>query len=209
MNAQWQVLRWIGEGLPGLFPSLTGLDVEFETRLSRARFRAWHRGTREADYMIGGFFDRYHQTWAEADLAWFEALLEEDDVDVLAWKTGEWLPLHIGAGPLALLGALPDREIERYLMLGPVRSTRHGVLTEQDMRAEVALVRRRGWSVNREAITEGVASLGVVVRDRTGQPICALSVAGLERRYHGQELDRTAAAVLEAARELGRQITGR
>jgi len=54
-------------------------------RLNRARFRAWHRGTREADYMIGGFFDRYHGDWGEADLAWFEALLEEDDVDVMAW----------------------------------------------------------------------------------------------------------------------------
>jgi antitoxin CptB len=57
-------------------------------RLSRARFRAWHRGTREADYMIGGFFDRYHAEWREADLAWFEALLEEDDVDVMAWALG-------------------------------------------------------------------------------------------------------------------------
>ena len=24
----------------------------------RLRFRAWHRGTREADLLIGGFFDR-------------------------------------------------------------------------------------------------------------------------------------------------------
>lgn len=35
--------------------------------------------------MIGGFFDRYHTTWSETELAWFEALLEEDDVDVMAW----------------------------------------------------------------------------------------------------------------------------
>ncbi len=27
-------------------------------RLSRAKFRAWHRGTREADYLVGGFFDQ-------------------------------------------------------------------------------------------------------------------------------------------------------
>ncbi len=59
-----------------------------DTRLARCRFRAWHRGTREADYMIGGFFDRYHTKWSEADLAWFEALLEEDDVDVMAWALG-------------------------------------------------------------------------------------------------------------------------
>ena len=35
--------------------------------------------------MIGGFFDRHHTSWDEAALAWFEALLDEDDVDVMAW----------------------------------------------------------------------------------------------------------------------------
>ena len=58
---------------------------DLASRLARARFRAWHRGTREADYMIGGFFDSHHAHWDEADLAWFEALLDEDDVDVMAW----------------------------------------------------------------------------------------------------------------------------
>jgi antitoxin CptB len=53
--------------------------------IRRARFRAWHRGTREADYMIGGFFDRYHGTWNEEQALWFEAFLEEDDVDIMGW----------------------------------------------------------------------------------------------------------------------------
>ncbi len=57
-------------------------------RLKRLQFRAWHRGTREADYMIGGFFDRYHAEWDEADCAWFEALLEEEDVDIMGWALG-------------------------------------------------------------------------------------------------------------------------
>lgn len=35
--------------------------------------------------MIGGFFDRYHASWSEEDLLWFERLLDEDDVDVMAW----------------------------------------------------------------------------------------------------------------------------
>lgn len=56
-----------------------------EARLARAKFRAWHRGTREADYMMGGYFDRYADGWDETALNWFEALLEEDDVDVMAW----------------------------------------------------------------------------------------------------------------------------
>lgn len=62
--------------------------LEFPARIARARFRAWHRGTREADYMFGGYFDRYHEEWDEAGLAWFEALLDRDDVDVMAWALG-------------------------------------------------------------------------------------------------------------------------
>lgn len=50
--------------------------------------------------MIGGFFDRYHECWDEAEIAWFEALVEEDDAEVMAWalRTQE-PPGHI-AGPL-------------------------------------------------------------------------------------------------------------
>lgn len=57
-------------------------------RLGRLKFRAWHRGTREADFMIGGFFDKHHHHWTDAEMDWFEALLEEDDVFVMAWALG-------------------------------------------------------------------------------------------------------------------------
>lgn len=67
---------------------MTDTPADIPTRFARARFRAWHRGTREADYMFGCFFDRYHAGWDEAGLAWFEALLDEDDVDVMAWAMG-------------------------------------------------------------------------------------------------------------------------
>ncbi|MGQ3177038.1 MAG: FAD assembly factor SdhE [Blastomonas fulva] len=62
--------------------------MDRDTRLRRLAFRAWHRGTREADFMIGGFFDRYGQTWSDEELAWFEALIEEQDVDIMAWAIG-------------------------------------------------------------------------------------------------------------------------
>ena len=62
--------------------------LTIDARKARAKFRAWHRGTREADYMVGGFFDRYHEQWDETELTWFERLLDEDDVDVMAWAIG-------------------------------------------------------------------------------------------------------------------------
>lgn len=86
----------------------------FKQRLARARFRAWHRGTREADFMIGGFFDRYHADWREAELAWFEALLDEDDVDVMAFALGTAAPPdHLAGDQLAAMQRLDYVDIPR------------------------------------------------------------------------------------------------
>ena len=59
-----------------------------DERLRAIKYRAHHRGTREADFMIGGFFDANHQQWGSLELDWFEALLEEQDVDIMAWAIG-------------------------------------------------------------------------------------------------------------------------
>ena len=62
--------------------------MDHDTRLKRLRFRAWHRGTKEADLMIGGFFDRHGASWDADQLDWFETLLEEQDVDIMGWAIG-------------------------------------------------------------------------------------------------------------------------
>ena len=56
--------------------------------VAKLRFRAWHRGTREMDYICGCFFDRLHGDWTEAEFAWFETLLREEDPDVMGWAMG-------------------------------------------------------------------------------------------------------------------------
>ncbi|HYE26839.1 MAG TPA: succinate dehydrogenase assembly factor 2 [Allosphingosinicella sp.] len=81
-------------------------------RLKRLRFRAWHRGVREADLMVGGFFDAHHAAWAEAEMDWFEALLEEQDVDIMAWALGTAEPPERYRG--ALMGRLQDVNYIRH-----------------------------------------------------------------------------------------------
>lgn len=51
-------------------------------------FRAWHRGTREADLLIGSFADRYLAGFGAAELDQFERLLVENDPDIYDWMTG-------------------------------------------------------------------------------------------------------------------------
>ncbi len=58
---------------------------ELAVRRKRLRFRAWHRGTREADFIIGNFVDRHVDAWQDSEIAWFERLLEETDRDILSW----------------------------------------------------------------------------------------------------------------------------
>lgn len=62
--------------------------MDRETRLKRLRFRAWHRGVKEADLLIGGFFDAHASGWSDAEISLFEMLLEEQDVDIMAWAMG-------------------------------------------------------------------------------------------------------------------------
>ena len=62
--------------------------MDHDIRLKRLRFRAWHRGTREADLLIGGFFDAHASRWSATELEWFEALIDEQDVDIMGWAIG-------------------------------------------------------------------------------------------------------------------------
>jgi antitoxin CptB len=78
--------------------------MDRDARLKRLRFRAWHRGTKEADLMIGGYFDAHHAGWGETEIAWFEALIEEQDVDIMAWAIGTAPPPERYRG--AMMGRL-------------------------------------------------------------------------------------------------------
>lgn len=71
-----------------------------DLRRRRIKFRAWHRGTREADLMIGGFTDQHLDGCDETGVAWFEAMLEENEVDVMAWALGTQVAPARFEGPL-------------------------------------------------------------------------------------------------------------
>lgn len=61
---------------------------QLSMRLRRLRYRAWHRGTREMDLMLGPFADAKLPTMSPAELDRFEALLDEMDTDLLDWLMG-------------------------------------------------------------------------------------------------------------------------
>ena len=68
-------------------PSMTE-DFD-EHRLKKLRFRAWRRGFREIDLILGGFADAHGPALTPAEFDDFEALLEAPDQDVYAWIVGQ------------------------------------------------------------------------------------------------------------------------
>jgi antitoxin CptB len=70
----------------------------------RLRFRSWHRGTREADLLLGRFADTHLADMDGTALAAFAALLTLPDPDLLDWVTGR-----------ATLPAGYDGEVARQL----------------------------------------------------------------------------------------------
>lgn len=65
---------------------------DLDPRRKRARFRAWHRGIREMDLVMGRFADREMATLSDDELDGFERLMEEPDQVVFAWLIGREQP---------------------------------------------------------------------------------------------------------------------
>jgi antitoxin CptB len=59
-----------------------------ETRLKRVRFRAWRRGFREADLILGPFAESHVGAMSDERLSRFERLLDQPDHDIYAWVVG-------------------------------------------------------------------------------------------------------------------------
>ena len=68
--------------------------------LKRLHWRATHRGTREADFLVGGFFERHHASWTADELRLFAELLDEQDVDIMAWALGTHAAPERFQGPM-------------------------------------------------------------------------------------------------------------
>jgi antitoxin CptB len=64
-------------------------SADLDPRRRKVLFRAWHRGMREVDLVLGAFADREIASLSDHELDLFEALMDEADADILKWVTGE------------------------------------------------------------------------------------------------------------------------
>ena len=63
-----------------------------DDRRKRLTLRAWRRGFREMDLILGAFADSHAAGLTETELAAFEALLDAPDQDAYDWIVGRVSP---------------------------------------------------------------------------------------------------------------------
>jgi antitoxin CptB len=75
-----------------------------EARLKRLKIRAWRRGIKEMDLILGPYADANLATMTEAEVVEFDALLKENDQDLYQWVSGQAVPPPEFAAIVARLG---------------------------------------------------------------------------------------------------------
>jgi DNA-binding IclR family transcriptional regulator len=132
--------------------------------------------------------------------------IEGKHVGVVALRTGESLPLHIGGAPRALLAGLPDDRVWEILNSPLVPWTSKTPTDPNALWAIVQEVRAQGYSVSEEDVTLGIAAIGAPIFDHTGMVIGAISISGTVQRFAEPRRSQLIRWVMAAAQGISRRM---
>lgn len=128
-------------------------------------------------------------------------------IKILALFAGGRIPLHMGAGPKALLASLPEEEIDRIIETkGLPGRTKYTITNPRTLKEELKKIRKQGFCFSSEDFTENAASVGCSIRNWKGEVAAAISITGLVNYFRGEELARNIQAIKESAEEFSRRL---
>ena len=118
-------------------------------------------------------------------------------------------PLHAGSSSKAILAALPDGEVDDYVVHHRLDSVTDATITSADaLRAEIERIRTLGYAVSSGERQSGAASVAAPIYGAAGRPIGSVSVCGLQdmfTRIQSSSLgDQVVAAAAAVSADLGR-----
>ena len=182
-----------------------GLGIKlFELAIEWFRSRSRHA--------VSGILRRLVE--ATGETAHVSVLLNDAEMVSVANVEGPWTlrtpstvgrrtPLHCTSVGKVFLAYLPEAEqahlVDRIKL---TRRTRRTIVSRTALRAELQLIRRRGFAMDNEEIEAGLRCIGAPVFNHTGQIAAAISVAGPVFRVTEHRVPEIARAVKAAGRAL-------
>lgn len=127
-------------------------------------------------------------------------------VRVADLNVGGSQPLHLGAGPRALLAFGEEELLPALEQVGLEQRTASSLSNPETLAADLAETRGRGYAISRGDATSGVGALGAPVFDARKQVVAALSVGGLLERVSTEREPYLAAHLLHACDTLSRAL---
>jgi DNA-binding IclR family transcriptional regulator len=114
-------------------------------------------------------------------------------------EVGSRRPLGVGAGSLALLAWMPDREIEAIMPMVSARLERFPRITRRVLEDLVEESRKRGYAMLLDVVVEHMGGIAMPILGADGRPVAAISVAALTERITSREEALAAALKREVA----------
>ena len=106
----------------------------------------------------------------------------------LSVQPGRLLPFHAGAQQKAILAYLPVEEQER-VMAGPLEKFCKATIDNaDDLRAELASIRAKGWARSFEETNLGVWGVAMALLDDQGYAVASVGIAGPRARLERSSL---------------------
>jgi DNA-binding IclR family transcriptional regulator len=150
----------------------------------------------------------YVSCWTGDDVMIVAVAEGSHAVRVAGLQVGLAGDIHARSSGKCLLAFAPEGRAERVLARGPLRRRTPSTIVDADaMREELAAIRQRGYSIDREEYLEGVWGIAVPLRLGERYPHCALTITMPAARFHANEAGCTK-VLLDAAAAVG-QGSGR
>ena len=128
----------------------------------------------------------------------------------LAFNVGMRLPAYLSGSGKAMLAHLAPDDLRKLFSAGlPTHLTRKGPREVDGLLKELALTRKRGYSVDDETVREGVYSFGAPVLDATGAAVAGVAVCINKALLGADRGERHRQAVLKVARTLSLRLGAR
>ena len=140
------------------------------------------------------------------DTVRFVASVESSQALRVGSREGMVFPAHRTTAGLLLLAELPAEELER--LYAPERYDEHPEDRPDvdQLRSDLARVRRNGFAVNQGRSERGVVAVGVPVRGPDHTVLAGISVSMPSVRYDKQRLQLYVATLMTAARALEQEL---
>ncbi|WP_163268566.1 IclR family transcriptional regulator domain-containing protein [Chelativorans alearense] len=121
-------------------------------------------------------------------------------------QLGALKPVHCTSQGKAILAHLRDDQVDGLLREPLERYTEHTTTDPAALKAQLQIVRARGYAIDDEEILYGTRCVGVAILDENGHPVAAISVAGPSFRMHHERAEQLGHELVAAARRISSQL---